>query len=165
MEQLEQIHEETIRDRYLTFLLGDQFFGVPISDVVQIIGMQPITTVPEFPGYAKGIINLRGSILPVIDLNLRFGRNETQYSERTCIIVIDIQSYHVGFIVDAVDEVCEIAAQDIQPPPIMGKSTTANYIMGIGRHEQGVTLLLDTQQVLSETAITQITSETEEKDD
>ncbi len=165
MEQLEQIHEETIRDRYLTFLLGDQFFGVPISDVVQIIGMQPITTVPEFPAYAKGIINLRGSILPVIDLNLRFGRNETQYSERTCIIVIDIQSYHVGFIVDAVDEVCEISAQDVQPPPIMGKSTTANYIMGIGRHEQGVTLLLDTQQVLSETAIAQITSETEEKDD
>ncbi len=159
MKHLEQIHEETIRDRYLTFLLGDQFFGVPISDVVQIIGMQPITTVPEFPGYAKGIINLRGSILPVIDLNLRFGRNDTQYSERTCIIVIDIQSYHVGFIVDAVDEVCEIAAQDIQPPPIMGKSSTANYIMGIGRHEQGVTLLLDTQQVLSETAITQITSE------
>ncbi len=164
MEHLEQTHEETIQDRYLTFLLGDQFFGVPISDVVQIIGMQPITTVPEFPTYAKGIINLRGSILPVIDLNLRFGRDETQYSERTCIIVIGIRSYHVGFIVDAVDEVCDIAEQDIQPPPSMGKHKTSDYISGIGRHAQGVTLLLNTQNVLSESAITQITSETEERD-
>ncbi len=164
MEQLEQNGEESTKDKYLTFLLGDQFFGVPIADVAQIIGMQPITTVPEFPAYAKGVISLRGSILPVIDLNLRFGRSETQYSERTCILVIDIRAYHVGFIVDAVDEVCDIAAQDIQPPPSMGRSSTGSYIQGIGRHKHGVTLLLDTQKVLDETTITQLISETEEKD-
>ncbi|MFA9381047.1 MAG: chemotaxis protein CheW [Acetanaerobacterium sp.] len=156
MEGFLETQGNYVEGKYLTFLLDDQSFAVPISDVVQIIGIQPITPIPELPDYAKGIINLRGSILPVIDLNLRFGREETQYSERTCIIVINIFSVYMGFIVDAVDEVTDIPAQDIKPPPKVSREESSNYISGIGKRDIRVTLVLNTARILSDTAFARI---------
>lgn len=156
MEQLAEIREDYVTDRYLTFFLGEQLFGVPISDVVQIIGMQPITPIPEFPGYAKGFINLRGRVLPVIDLSERFGRESTRYGERTCIIVLDVASCQVGFIVDAVSEVSEMKDGQIQQPPRLGHATDEDYVVGIGRHENGITLLLDPARVLGEGVLSSI---------
>lgn len=137
--------------KYLTFYTEQQLFGVPIADVVQIVGIQEITEVPEFPSYAKGIINLRGTIIPVIDVRLRFGKEEREYDERTCIIVTLIQdSYVVGFIVDAVDAVTNIDDENISEPPKVAGDYSGSYLTGIARHEGRVVLLMDTQRLLSD---------------
>lgn len=137
--------------KYLTFYTGRQLFGVPIADVVQIVGIQEITEVPEFPSYAKGIINLRGTIIPVIDVRLRFGKEEREYDERTCIIVTLIRdSIVVGFIVDAVDAVTNIDDENISEPPRVAEDYSGSYLTGIARHEGRVVLLMDTQRLLSD---------------
>lgn len=147
LAQLESLSE--MDGKYLTFFTEKQLFGVPISDVVQIVGMQEITEVPEFPSYAKGIINLRGSIIPVIDVRLRFGKQEKEYDERTCIIVTMIHESSVGFIVDAVDAVTDIDDGNISPPPRVAGEYTSSYLTGIAKHEGKVVLLMDTQKLLS----------------
>lgn len=139
--------------KFLTFWTDSQLFGVPISDVVQIVGMQDITQIPEFPDYAKGIINLRGSIIPVIDVRLRFRKAEAAYNERTCIIVTDIGGNNIGFIVDEVDEVTEISDDMVSPPPKMAGAVSDSYLTGIGKQETRVVLLLDTARLLSEETV------------
>lgn len=147
--------------KYLTFFTENQLFGVPISDVVQIVGMQEITQVPEFPVYAKGIINLRGSIIPVIDVRLRFGKPEKEYDERTCIIVTFIHEAAVGFIVDAVDAVTSITEENISPPPRVTGEYTSNYLKGIAKHEGKVVLLMDSQRLLSDEVVSAMIGQTE----
>ncbi|MEG1686356.1 MAG: chemotaxis protein CheW [Angelakisella sp.] len=144
--------------KYLTFFTENQLFGVPIADVVQIVGMQEITEVPEFPGYAKGIINLRGSIIPVIDVRLRFGKAEKAYDERTCIIVTLIHDTAVGFIVDAVDAVTDIDNDNISEPPKMSGDYSSSYLTGIAKHEGKVVLLMDTQRLLSDEVVSSLTT-------
>lgn len=144
--------------KYLTFWTDQQLFGVPIADVVQIVGVQEITVVPEFPSYAKGIINLRGSIIPIIDVRLRFGKEEIGYNERTCIIVTNIRGTLIGFIVDGVDEVTTIDDEEIAPPPRL-QMGGSEYLTGIGKHGGKVILLLDTRRILSDEqfdAVTQV---------
>lgn len=136
--------------KYLTFFTENQLFGVPIADVVQIVGMQEITPVPEFPHYAKGIINLRGSIIPVIDIRLRLGKMEKNYDERTCIIVTQIKESVMGFIVDAVDAVTDIDESNIAPPPAVSGSSGDAYITGVAKHQDKVVLLMDTARILSD---------------
>jgi len=137
--------------KYLTFWTDQQLFGVPIADVVQIVGIQQITAIPDFPEYAKGIINLRGAIIPVIDVRLRFRKPETEYNERTCIIVTSIHDNAVGLIVDAVDEVTDIGDEAISVPPKMNNKDCSNsYLTGIGKLDQKIVLLLDTSKILSE---------------
>lgn len=143
--------------KYLTFFTEKQLFGVPIADVVQIVGMQEITQVPEFPSYAKGIINLRGSIIPVIDVRLRFGKPEKDYDERTCIIVTLIQETAIGFIVDAVDAVTSIDDENISSPPRVAGDYTGSYLTGIAKLEGRVVLLLDAQKLLSSEILTTLT--------
>ena len=144
--------------KYLTFFTDMQLFGVPIKDVVQIVGMQQITRIPDFPVYAKGVINLRGSIIPVIDVRLRFHKEEKEYDERTCIIVTTIQQTEIGLIVDGVDAVSDIHEKDISPPPEMLGGDTANaYITGIAKHEGNVVLLVDTAKILSNEAVEAMT--------
>ncbi|MEG0650505.1 MAG: chemotaxis protein CheW, partial [Oscillospiraceae bacterium] len=118
----QQIDTSEMDGKYLTFWTDKQLFGVPIAHVVQIVGMQNITEVPEFPYYAKGIINLRGSIIPLIDARLRLGKAEAEYNERTCVIVTSINEHFVGFIVDEVDAVVTIADDLIVPPPRLDAS-------------------------------------------
>lgn len=145
---------DTMKGQFLTFWTDEQLFGIPIVDVVQIVGIQDITQIPEFPPYAKGIIKLREDIIPVIDVRLRFGKMEVAYNERTCIIVTNIKGLLVGFIVDSVDEVTGIDDEDISAPPKVSSADRTNaYLTGIGKKEGKVILLLDTQKILNDDAL------------
>ncbi|MDU7336842.1 MAG: chemotaxis protein CheW [Clostridium sp.] len=134
-EQFEQEYQnkDELEGRYLTFWVQKQLFGISIDKVVQIVGMQEITELPEQPAYAKGIINLRGQIIPVIDIRLRLGKPEAEYTERTCIIITRINEKDFGLIVDEVDEVTKIVSDRISPPPQMGKDKVSCYLTGIAR--------------------------------
>lgn len=147
--------EDTQHGRFLTFQLGNEIFGIEICYVTEIIGMQGITVIPEVPGYIKGIINLRGKIIPVIDVRLKFHKEEAEYNDRTCIIVININDVSAGLIVDQVTEVCVIQDEDIAPPLDSRTGIENRYIKGIGKVDKGVTLLLDCEKILTadETAI------------
>lgn len=149
----EDVDTDEMKGKYLTFWTDKQLFGVPIADVVQIIGIQEITPIPDSPVYAKGVINLRGSIIPVVDVRVRFGKSETEYGERTCIIVTKIEESYIGFIVDSVDEVTNISNDNISPPPKVSRERTNAYLTGIGKVQNKVVLLLDTSKILNENEI------------
>ncbi len=143
----ENTADSEMKGKYLTFFTDDQLFGVSIADVVQIVGMQEITEIPEFPHYAKGIINLRGEIIPIVDMRLRLGKPEAEYNERTCIIVTTINGRCIGLIVDQVDEVTDIKDELISPSPTVS-GAGESYLTGIGRLSNKVVLLLDTKRLL-----------------
>jgi len=152
------LDEDTLKGKYLTFYTDNQLFGISIADVVQIVGMQDITAVPEFPSYAKGIINLRGIIIPIIDVRLRLRKEEIGYNERTCIIVTNINGSYIGFIVDEVNEVTNIDNEDISNPPQMGSDYTNTFITGIAKLNNRIVLLIDLKKVLDEKEIELITN-------
>jgi purine-binding chemotaxis protein CheW len=145
-EELQE--EDTLQGRFLTFSLADDVYGLPIEYVVEIIGIQSITIVPNVPSYIKGIINLRGKIIPVIDVRLKFGKEPAEYNDRTCVIVIETGDISVGLIVDNVDEVLTIEDDDIAAPPANRMGFENRYIMGIGKIGGKVQLLLDCQRLL-----------------
>lgn len=140
-------------DKYLTFLIEKQFYAFSIKDVIEIIEVQDITPVPEFPDYVKGIINLRGRIIPVLDVRLRFHKAEASYTERTCIIVVNIQGLDVGFIVDTVDEVIDIDKENISGPPMITSDRSTKYVVGVGKVNGRIILLLDSNKMLNESEI------------
>lgn len=142
------MEEDTQNEKYLTFALDNESYGISINNVVEIIGMQPITLVPELPNYIKGIINLRGKVIPVMDVRLRFRKEFREYNDRTCIIVVDIDGVGMGLIVDSVSEVLVISEQDIVPPPNLNK--TNKYIRGIGKIGSEVKLILDCDKLISD---------------
>jgi purine-binding chemotaxis protein CheW len=142
------LEEDTQHGRFLTFTLEDEVYGIEIKHVTEIIGIQSITKVPEVPDYVKGIINLRGKIIPVIDVRIKFGKSPIKYDDRTCIVVIDINEVSVGLIVDNVDEVLTIADQDIAAPPANKTGFENRYIKGIGKSGEKVQLLLDCEKLL-----------------
>ncbi len=154
--ELEGVFAQEMEGKYLTFFTDGQLYGIPITNVVQIIGIQEITKVPEFPYYAKGIINLRGSIIPIIDMRLRFGKDEIAYSQRTCIIVARIGEKQVGFVVDGVDEVTEIPDDAVSESPNIFSDNVTNYICGVGKHLDKVVLLLDMSNVISDSAFSDV---------
>lgn len=139
--------EDTQSDRFLTFALGDEEFGIEIRYVTEIIGMQPISTLPEIPDHVKGIVNLRGKIIPVIDMRLRFKKPAIDYNDRTCIIIIDTESFSVGLIVDSVAEVLVIGEDQIVPPPNYRTGIHNRYLKGIGKIDGHVKLLLDCEML------------------
>lgn len=139
----QNMEEDTQHGRYLTFALDNEAFGLEISNVTEIVGVQPITLIPEVPAYVKGVINLRGKIIPVIDVRLRFGREAIDYDDRTCIIVVDIKDICVGLIVDHVSEVITIDDSNIVPPPDWRTGAQNRYIKSIGKVGNDVKLLLD----------------------
>ncbi len=145
--------EDTQHGRFLTFALGKEVYGMEIKYVTEIIGMQAITVVPEVPIYVRGIINLRGKIIPVIDMRLKFKKEPIPYGDRTCIVVIDIDEVSVGLIVDQVTEVLTIPDEDIAPPPSNKTGIDNGYIKGIGKIQNEVTLLLDCEKLLSDDEI------------
>ncbi|HEX9059040.1 MAG TPA: chemotaxis protein CheW [Clostridia bacterium] len=147
-ELLEQ-EEDTQKGRFLTFTLGNDSYGIEICHVTEIIGIQPITEVPELPDYVRGIINLRGKIIPVMDVRLRFRKPFKDYDDRTCVIVVDIDDISIGLIVDSVSEVISISDTEIVPPPEMNKAGN-KYIKGIGKAGSDVKLLLDCNKLLNE---------------
>ena len=145
----EELAEDTQKDKYLTFCLGSEDYGIEISFVTEIIGIQAITQVPELPDYVKGIINLRGKIIPVVDVRLRFKKPALEYNDRTCIIVIDVGDISIGLIVDTVAEVLTIPEQEIVPPPDTKMGFHNRYIRGIGKVDNEVKLLLDCDKLLN----------------
>lgn len=141
--------EDTMKDQYLTFVVGEETFGFGIEYVTEIVGMQPITTVPDMQDYVKGVINLRGSVIPVIDIRLRFGLEEREYGERTCIVVVKMGELSVGLIVDIVHEVTDIPESKISEPPKVYGGAGAQYISGMGKLDDKVVILLDITKLLS----------------
>jgi purine-binding chemotaxis protein CheW len=141
--------EDTQKGRFLTFVLGEESYGIDIKYVTEIIGLQPVTEVPELPDYIRGIINLRGKIIPVMDVRLRFKKPFKDYNDRTCVVVIDIEEISIGLIVDSVSEVLTIPDEEIVPPPEINKMGN-KYIKGIGKVGNEVKLLLDCYKLLSE---------------
>lgn len=141
--------ESEMEGKYLSFWTDGQLFAVPIADVVQIVGVQAITELPEAPYYVKGIIDLRGSVIPIIDVRLRLGKAEKVHDERTCIIVTNIYDRLMGFVVDAVDEVTDISTELISMPPQMG-GNGATYLTGVALKEKRVILLVSTKRLMGE---------------
>ena len=139
--------------KYLTFSLDQEEYGIGILKIKEIIGMMPITSVPQTPAFVKGVINLRGKVIPVIDLRLRFGMGEIDYTDRTCIIVVEIEGAAgmvlIGSVVDAVSEVLSIKGEEIEDTPTFGAKLDTEYILGMAKMEGGVKILLDIDKVLS----------------
>ena len=140
--------EDTQRDRYLIFALSNEIYGIEIRHVTEIIGLQPITGVPELPEYIVGIINLRGKIIPVMDARLRFKKVAKEYNDRTCVIVIDIMDMNMGLIVDSVEEVLTIPETEIVVPTD-NNFLSNKYIKGIGKVGNEVKLILDCIKLLN----------------
>ncbi|NLX12279.1 MAG: purine-binding chemotaxis protein CheW [Phycisphaerales bacterium] len=135
--------------KYLTFKLANEEYGLEILKVREINGMMDITAVPQMPPYMKGVINLRGKVIPVIDLRLKFGFMEIEHTEQTCIIVVDV-GQDIGIIVDTVSEVLDIKGESIEPPPQVGKAVDNSFILGMGKVGDSVKILLNIARVLTE---------------
>ncbi len=144
--------EDTLKGKYLIFSMGNELYGIEIRYITEIIGIQPITEIPEMPEYVKGITNLRGKIIPIMDARLRFKKEVREYDDRTCIIVIETNDISIGLIVDSVSEVISLKDEDIAPPPELGRGGH-RYIKGIGKAGDNVKLLLDCQRLLADDAI------------
>lgn len=149
MDSVDEIFEEdTTKDKYLTFVIDGEDYGIDICNVIEIINITAITWVPETPDEVKGIINLRGSIVPVIDVRMRFRKQEKPYDEFTCIIVTEYNEYTVGLIVDTVNEVLLIPEEDISSPPNAKLKYQNKFIKNIGKVGDNVQLLLDVDKFL-----------------
>ncbi len=146
--------------KYLTFTLESEEYGIGILKVKEIIGMMQITTVPRTPEFVKGVINLRGKVIPIIDLRLRFGMKSEDYDERTCIIVVEIdleaEIVLVGIVVDSVSEVLNIKEEDVEDAPTFGTRLETDYILGMAKIEGGVKMLLNIDKVLNREEVTQL---------
>lgn len=149
LENITDSDEDAMKNKYLTFLIGKEVFGIEIRHVTEIIGIQPINALPEAPEYIRGIINLRGKIIPVIDMRLKFKKETLEYTDRTCIIVVELEGKLTGLIVDSVSEVMAIGDENITEPPEFGKDEGSRYISGIGKVDGNVKLLLDCEKLFS----------------
>ena len=138
--------------KYLTFALGHEEFGLEILKVREIIGYMQITAVPQTPAHVKGVINLRGQVIPVVDLRLKFGMNAAEVTEETCIIVVEInqtdRKFQTGIVVDRVKEVLDIEGENIEDAPQFGSNVETNFILGMGKVNGAVKILLDIDKVL-----------------
>jgi purine-binding chemotaxis protein CheW len=146
--------------KYLTFSLEKEEYGIGILKVKEIIGMMPITSVPRTPAFVKGVVNLRGKVIPVLDLRTKFEMESIPYTERTCIIVVEIDSdaatILLGIVVDAVSEVLNIREEEIEETPKFGTQLKHDYILGMAKRDGGVKILLNIDRVLSSEEITEI---------
>lgn len=144
--------------KYLTFVLAEEEYGLEILKVREIIGAMDITSVPRTPDYVKGVINLRGKVIPVIDLRLKFDMEEAERTDETCIIVVDVNNVEMGIIVDKVSEVLDIAADQIEDSPEFGGNVDTEFILGMGKAGDSVKILLDIEKVLSASEFDEIAS-------
>ena len=145
----------SVAGKYLTFLLGDEVYGLEIIKVQEIIGMQSITRIPNTPCHLKGVVNLRGKVIPVIDLRLRFGMESMEVSRKTCIIVVQVSTgdtpVTMGIVVDEVSEVLEISAGEIESAPSFDTNVETSFILGMAKTEDAVRILLDIDKIMAET--------------
>ena len=148
--------------KYLTFILGKEEYGVEILKVQEIIGMMSVTHVPRSPSFLRGIINLRGSVIPVVELRLKFGMEGVKDTEKTCIIVVNVTTENeakkvvMGIIVDEVSEVVDVRSEQIDPPPKMGSAVDTTFILGVGKLGKKVAILLDIDKVLTRNEVVEL---------
>lgn len=158
INQLYEQQEDTQQGRYLTFYILDDVYGIEIKYVTEIIGVLPITSVPEVAEYIKGIINLRGKIIPVIDMRLKFKKPAAEYDDRTCIIIVETEDLILGLIVDRVADVISLSDEEIAPPPSHKSGIKNRYIRGIGKIAGEIKLLLDCDKLFNEEETQEINS-------
>lgn len=151
-EQIDEEEEEidTRRGRFMTFKCGKDYFGIAITYVDEIIGLQPVTELPETPDYIRGLINLRGKIVPLVDVRRRFGKEDIDYNDRTCVIVITVGEDTVGLIVDCIADVVKIPNDDILDPPSVNHPEGNRFVFGIGKTGDSVKFLLDPEKLIYE---------------
>ena len=161
-------HAVATPGKYLTFLLGGESYGIPVLKVREIIRHVVLTTVPQMPSYVKGVTNLRGKIIPVVDLRIKFGLPDAESSEQSCVVVVQVQSssnlrIQIGLVVDGVEEVANISAAEIEPTPDFGGALSGDTIIGMAKVKGRVKALLDIERVvgLSEEAARSLTSQAE----
>ncbi len=138
-----------LEGKYLTFILNEEIYGIEILKVREIIGLMDITNVPQTPDYMKGVINLRGKVIPVIDLRLKFTMQEEEHTQETCVIVVEVDGTSIGIIVDSVSEVSDIGGKEIEVAPRFGQGIDTTFIMGLGKVKEKIIILLDIESVLS----------------
>ena len=142
-------NEDTQANKYLFFRIGKESYGIGIKHVIEIIELQNISKVPDMPNYVKGVINLRGKVIPIVDLRLRFDMEEREYDNRTCIIVTEVNQISVGCLVDTVEEVMEIPEKNIEPPPhFKTVSGRDKYISGMGKVGDAIKILIDVEKIV-----------------
>ncbi|MBT4267619.1 MAG: purine-binding chemotaxis protein CheW [Deltaproteobacteria bacterium] len=152
----DDLDEDAQKDRYLTFHLGKESYGIEIQYVTEIIVMQEITKVPDLPESIIGVVNLRGNVISVMDMRKRFHLESREIDDRTCIIVVNIEDIAVGLLVDTVNEVLNIPEKHVDPPPKTHSGVKSNYIMGMGKVEDQVKILLNIEKILQEEELEQI---------
>jgi purine-binding chemotaxis protein CheW len=152
--------DEIKAGKYLTFKLAREDYGISLLKVREIIGMMPITSVPRTPDFVKGVINLRGKVIPVTDLRLRFGMTESDYTDRTCIIVVEVKgpdsTLQMGIVVDAVTEVLPVRAEEVEAAPEFGAKVDTRYILGMANMDGAVKILLDIDRVMTAEEIAEL---------
>ena len=146
---VEKRERSALEGKFLTFILGKEIYGFEILKVREIIGLMDITTVPQTPEYMKGVINLRGKVIPVIDLRLKFSMQEEEHTQETCVIVVEVNNTQIGIIVDSVSEVSDISGGEIEEAPSFGQGIDTSFIMGLGKVKEKIIILLDIDTVLS----------------
>jgi purine-binding chemotaxis protein CheW len=146
-------------EKFLTFFLGCEEYGVEILKVQEIIGMMSITAVPRTPRFVRGVINLRGKVIPIIDLRVKFGMPASEQTGETCIIVVHVKGIEIGIVVDKVSEVTTIASAAIEPAPDFGNDVDTTYILGLGKTLAGVKILLDIDRVLSNNEVINLSAQ------
>jgi Chemotaxis signal transduction protein len=156
----QSVLEQQERRQFLTFLLGEEVFAIGILVIKEIIEYGNVTAVPMMPGFVRGVINLRGSVVPVVDLSARFGRKPVQRTRRTCIIIIEVEDegerQDIGLVVDAVNAVVEIADDQIEPPPAFGARIRSDFIEGMGKVNDKFVIILNADKVLSTTDLSML---------
>lgn len=140
---MEQNTTQSRRERYLTFFLGEEQYGIAIDKIKEIIALMKVTYVPKTPSYMKGVINLRGSIIPVVDTRLRFGMESKEEDMNTTIVIVEVDKVNVGFIVDRVEEVASIDSSNLSEPPKFGNSVDTDFICSMAQMEENVVMILD----------------------
>jgi len=145
--------------KYLTFVLAEEDYGLEILKVREIMGVLDITTVPHTPHYVKGVVNIRGKVIPIVDLRLKFDMPEAEYTDETCIIVVYVGQVEVGIIVDCVSEVMDIAEGDIEDAPEFGADVDTKTILGMSKADGKVTILLDINRVLNGQEVADVTGQ------
>jgi len=148
--------EDTQKDKYLTFNLAREDYGIEICYVTEIIGIQNITDLPEMPDFIRGVINLRGKVIPVMDVRARFKLPDRDYDERTCIIVVEIKDTAVGLVVDEVREVMDIPEGSVEPPPKATGRENSNFLQGLGKVGSDVKIILNVSQLLFDTELEEL---------
>ncbi|VAW12303.1 Positive regulator of CheA protein activity (CheW) [hydrothermal vent metagenome] len=147
-EKVEGSSLDQLAGKYLTFALGEEDYGIEILTVREIIGVMEITQIPQVPTYLRGIINLRGKVIPVVDLRAKFQMPVIEDTEETCIVVVSVQEVYIGVLIDRVNEVLDVKRENIEPPPKFGSTISSDYILGIGKINDSIKILLGIEKVL-----------------